>query len=152
MRPDELAIEILVPHAGNMVLVSQLLSASDDEAKALVKVKNDGLFSGDQRKVPAWIGIEYMAQTIAAWAGYQAHQNNEPVKLGFLLGTRRYTSNVANFTVGDELTVSIKEIFQGDNGLAAFDCIITDSANVDTLLEASLNVFQSDELSQLAKG
>lgn len=142
MNPGDIDVETLLPHAGNMVLVQQLIFADEENATATVLVKNDGLFSGPDTQVPAWVGIEYMAQTIAAWAGFHAHQQNEKVKLGFLLGTRKYTSNVGHFDVGQTLTVEIQMMMQGDNGLGAFSCKISSD---DILVEANLNVFQSDD-------
>lgn len=143
MKPSDISVEQLVPHSGNMVLISQLHAADEETAVVFVDVKNEGLFSGPDNQVPAWVGIEYMAQAIAAWAGYHALRLGEKVKVGFLLGTRRYNSNVGHFDVGQQLRVDINKVLQGDNGLAAFECRIT--AN-NILVEASLNVFQSDEI------
>ncbi|NRB38738.1 MAG: hotdog family protein [Pseudomonadales bacterium] len=142
MNPADIDVEELLPHAGNMVLVQQLIYADEENATATVVVKNDGLFSGPNNQVPAWVGIEYMAQTIAAWAGFHALKNNEKVKLGFLLGTRKYQSNVGHFDVGQTLKVEIQMMMQGDNGLGAFSCKISSD---DILVEANLNVFQSDD-------
>lgn len=142
MNPSDIPVEQLVPHAGNMVLISQLVSADTQTAEAIVKVANNGLFCGNQTQVPAWVGIEYMAQTIAAWAGYHAHINNEPVKLGFLIGTRRYTSNVTHFNCDDILTVNIEKNFGEESGLGSFNCIISGN-NVNIV--SSLNVFQPNE-------
>lgn len=149
MKPCDINIDQLVPHAGNMVLINQLMKADDESATAHAIVKNDGVFSGPTDQVPAWVGIEYMAQTIAAWAGFHALKNNEKVKIGFLLGTRKYTSNVDHFQVGQQLKVEIKMMLQGDNGLGSFECKIT-AENIT--VEASLNVFQSDDDSLYNKG
>ena len=50
-------------------------------------VPEAGLFVEDGQ-VPAWVGIEYMAQAIAAWAGCRARAAGKPPQLGFLLGSR----------------------------------------------------------------
>ena len=82
-------IRSLVPHAGAMLLLDRVVSADADNLLAEVRIRSDSLFcNGDG--VGVWVGIEYMAQAIAAWAGYIARSRGEPVKLGFLLGTRRY--------------------------------------------------------------
>ena len=44
-----------------------------------------------------------MAQAIAAHAGWLALQRGEEVKVGFLLGSRKYESKVANFALGSVL-------------------------------------------------
>ena len=100
-------------------------------------VRDDGLL-GNDKTVPAWAGIEYMAQAIAAYAGMMAKRAGEPIKLGFLLGTRRYSSNVAEFKVGSTLTVRVEKIIQ-DNNLGAFECKIQ-GAGVE--ITANLNVYQ----------
>jgi predicted hotdog family 3-hydroxylacyl-ACP dehydratase len=39
--------------------------------------------------VPNYVGIEYMAQSIAALAGVEARLDHEGIRVGFLLGTRK---------------------------------------------------------------
>jgi predicted hotdog family 3-hydroxylacyl-ACP dehydratase len=67
-----------------------------------------------------------------------ATQANLPIRLGFLLGTRRYYSNVAAFSVGVRLTIHVEKILQDDN-LGVFDCRIQGDGVEVT---AKLNVYQ----------
>ncbi len=128
----------LIPHSGSMVLLDRIIGFDDRGLTAELVVRGDALLGGDDNSVPAWVGIEYMAQTIAAYAGVTARQANEPIRLGFLLGTRRYSSNVAAFKVGAALTVRVERIIQ-DDGLGVFDCrIIGEGVEVT----ANLNVYQ----------
>ena len=103
-------------------------------------VNDDGLF-GNHKSVPSWAGIEYMAQAIGAYAGIKSILAGEPIKLGYLLGTRRYISNVSDFNVGTALTVIVKVIIQDDK-LGAFDCQIL-GAGIE--VSANLTVFQPPE-------
>jgi predicted hotdog family 3-hydroxylacyl-ACP dehydratase len=132
------AIVNLIPHSGNMVLLERVIDYDDQSLIAEVVVRGDGLLGGDEKSVPAWVGIEYMAQAIAAFAGVTAKQANEPIRLGFLLGTRRYGSNIAAFKAGSILTIRVKKIMQDDN-LGVFDCRI-DGDGVE--ITAKLNVYQ----------
>ena len=127
----------LLPHSGKMVFLDRIIGCDDNSLSAEWVVRDDGLL-GNDKTVPAWAGIEYMAQAIAAYAGMMAKRAGEPVKVGFLLGTRRYNSNVAEFKVGSTLTVRVKKIIQ-DNNLAAFECEIQ-GAGVE--VSANLNVYQ----------
>ena len=127
----------LIPHSGKMVLLDRIIECDDNSLSAELVVRNDGLL-GNDKTVPAWAGIEYMAQAIAAYAGVMAKRAGEPVKPGLLLGTRRYSSNVAEFKVGSTLTVRVKKIIQ-DNNLAAFECKIS---GVDVEISANLNIYQ----------
>jgi predicted hotdog family 3-hydroxylacyl-ACP dehydratase len=127
----------LIPHSGKMVLLDRIISCDDNSLLAELVVRNDCLL-GNDKAVPAWAGIEYMAQAVAAYAGVMAKRAGEPIKLGFLLGTRRYTSNVAEFKTGSTLTVRVEKIMQNDN-LGAFECMIQ---GVDVKVSANLNVYQ----------
>ncbi len=127
----------LIPHSGKMVLLDRIISCDNNSLSAELVVRDDGLL-GNNKTVPAWAGIEYMAQAVAAYAGVMAKRAGEPVRLGFLLGTRRYNSNVAEFNVGSTLTVRVEKILQ-DANLGAFECRIQ---GVDVEVRANLNVYQ----------
>ncbi|MGZ8904820.1 MAG: ApeP family dehydratase [Methylobacter sp.] len=131
------AVADLIPHTGSMVLLDRIIDYDDQGLTAELAVRGDGLL-GDDKAVPAWAGIEYMAQAIAAYAGLMARRAGEPIRLGFLLGTRRYSSNVAAFKVGSTLTIQVKKIMQDDN-LGVFDCRILGEGVEVT---ANLNVYQ----------
>jgi len=130
----------LVPHAENMLLLDKVIEYDEESLVAEVVVRGDGLFNeGD--KVPVWVGIEYMAQTIAAHGGMMRVLAGEPIQLGFLLGTRRFNCNISSFTVGDKLTVSVNRLME-DQGLGVFNCHIKgDSIDIS----AKLNVYQPTE-------
>ena len=81
----------LVPHAGDMILIDEVLEFGTDHIETRLVVRSGGLFSNADGSLPASVGIELMAQSVAAFAGRHARQDNRPAELGFLLGTRRYT-------------------------------------------------------------
>lgn len=116
-------IEQVVPHRGVMCLVDRLLSWDTEHVAVEVRVPADALF-GDASGVPAWVGVEYMAQAIAAWAGCRARDAGREPSIGFLLGTRRYTAAVPVFTAGSTLRVEARCELLGDNGLGSFACRI----------------------------
>jgi predicted hotdog family 3-hydroxylacyl-ACP dehydratase len=133
------AVEELLPHSGRMVLLNRVIEFDEEYMVAEVIVRDDGLF-GDGKTVPAWLGIEYMAQTIAALGGMKRRLAGKSLNLGFLLGTRRYDCNVEIFPVGSVLTVSVKRLVE-DQGLGVFDCRITAES---ISASAKLNVYQPD--------
>ena len=90
--------------------------------------------------VPAYVGIEYMAQAVACWAGCQARMRGLPPPLGFLLGTRRYASHVPMFTCGHVLRVEARRELMGDNGLGVFACRILQGDM--ELAAANISVFE----------
>lgn len=145
-------IDELVPHSGTMSLLDDTVSSDESSLTAQVCIRSDSLFATD-RGVPAWVGIEYMAQAIAAFAGVEAKQAGEDIRIGFLVGSRKYTCNTPAFPIGTTLTIQVTRELQGDNGLGVFVCRITseaDSANM-IVAEANLNVFQPDDAAEFLK-
>lgn len=139
----------LVPHAGTMCLLDRVLEAQAERLVAEVKVPENGLFSRDGA-VDAWIGLEYMAQAVAAWAGWCGRREGKTPRIGFLLGTRRYRSAVARYPVGDVLQVEVRRSYQADNGLGQFDCQIR--RGEAELASATITVFGPEDPSEFLKG
>ena len=136
----------LLPHAGAMILLDAVLEHSPEHTLCRRRVPADGLFHDADGALPAWMGVELMAQAIAAWAGCQAKQAGEPVRLGFLLGTRHYTCNVAAFAPGSELRVEARRDFHDDSGMGVFACRIEASG---ILAQARLTVFSPPDAATL---
>lgn len=118
--------EQLLPHAAPMILLDEILEANQTSLRAALRVPKNGLFNDPvyNGNIPAWVGIEYMAQAVAAHAGYLNRVNGEPPTIGFLLGSRLYQSNVASFECDTYLTISVEEILKGDNGMAVYQALI----------------------------
>jgi predicted hotdog family 3-hydroxylacyl-ACP dehydratase len=144
---SEFNVRDLVPHSGDMVLLERVLSADAENVVAELTI-NPGTLFCDGVGVGSWIGIEYMAQAIAAHGGNLARQRGEPVKVGFLLGARRYQCSVPLFAVGSVLRVHAHHAMQGDNGLAAFECRIEDAASGATLATATITVFEPNNVDE----
>ncbi len=122
-RLAEQRVESWIPHRGAMRLLDRVLEVGPDHAVAEVEVPFDGLFVRDGQ-VPAWIGIEYMAQTVSAWAGGRARGAGGPPRAGLLLGSRRYEAHCDGFPSGATLRVEARCELMGANGLGTFDCRI----------------------------
>ena len=128
----------LLPHSGPMVLLDDILEFDEQRLVARTRARGRHLLPGDLTRLPAWFGIEYMAQAIALYVGIRAKQAGEPIRLGFLLGTRQFSSNVATIECGEPLQVSVEKIMR-DGPLGVFECHIA-GANID--IHAHLNVYQ----------
>ncbi|MGH7887574.1 MAG: 3-hydroxylacyl-ACP dehydratase [Candidatus Binatia bacterium] len=142
-------IRTLLPHSGPMVLLDRVLAVDDESLCAEVRLREDSLFCVDGA-VGAWVGLEYMAQAIGAFAGYRARLRGEPVRIGYLLGTRHYDCQQPRFAVGSLLKIHVKRVLQSEDGLACFDCRIEDENG--TLASAQLTVFQSADGEKLLPG
>lgn len=149
----EFTVDQVVPHAGDMSLLGSIDTYGDDWLQASASIDTDNLFLTDDQ-VPAWVGIEYMAQAIAAHAGVQSLLNGGEVKVGFLVGTRKYTTAISSFPLGSQLTITVKQVILGENGLGAFSCQIQGQDPQGNSIEASasLNVFQPDNIDEILAG
>ncbi|MDD2761556.1 MAG: 3-hydroxylacyl-ACP dehydratase [Methylomonas sp.] len=119
------AVESLLPQSGTMVLVDKVLEAGEGHIVVEMTVRDDGLFSGPDHTVPAWVGLEYMAQAVAAYSGYQRKRRGLDIELGFLLGTRFYQCSVGEFKCGAKLEIRAEKIIEAANDMAVFDCRLT---------------------------
>ena len=149
MKQEYLPIADLVPHAGPMLLLDELVSAGQGTLTARVVPRGDGMF-GDAEQVGGWLGLEYMAQTMAALAGFEGRLRNEPPRVGFMLGSRRYHTQVSHFVVGVPLLVTATREFQADNGIGVTECRIT-LIDGTLLAEAMLSAYQPENLADFLK-
>lgn len=134
-------VEHFVPHRRTMSLLSRIVEIDAERAQAEVDITPATLFARDDG-VPAWVGIEYMAQTIAAWAGARARRAGHEPNIGFLLGSRRYSCEQPLFSFGRTLRVTARCELIGDNGLGQFACSIIDVATGQPIAAAMVSVFE----------
>ena len=132
-------IEELLPHRGAMLLLDSVLSADESSIVAHVTVPDVAWYSDEQGGMPAWIGIELMAQAIAAHAALQGRLKGKAPKRGVLLGCRAYRASQSRAAAGALLKVSAKMAVIDASGFGAYDCTIAHSAA--ELAAATLKVF-----------
>ncbi|MGH8109941.1 MAG: hypothetical protein ACREO1_14630 [Arenimonas sp.] len=139
MQKEIITLDQVLPHRDTMRWLDRLLSHDEHLVVVEAFVRESHVLSVDEG-VPAWAGIEYMAQAIATWAGCNAMTKNEPIKIGFLLGTRKYECEQEYFYIGQRLVIhAYCELF-GDNGLGMFSCKILDGEK--EIATASLSVYE----------
>jgi predicted hotdog family 3-hydroxylacyl-ACP dehydratase len=144
-------IEDLVPHSPPMVLIDKIVSFSDTKLCAEVHITSASqFFDANLKGVPVWFGLEYMAQSIAALAGIHAKVKSQAVKLGFLLGSRRYNIIQDHFSVGNVYQVNIEQLYKDDSGMGCFNCKI--SCGQEVLVTSKLNVFEVNDLDSVLEG
>lgn len=131
----------LVPHSGRMSLLTSIIDYGDDWLQAEVVITRESTFA-DAQGVPAWIGLEYMAQAIAAYSGLQERLHGGTPKIGFLLGSRKYLCNAERFSIGQKLLLTVHPEMLGANGLNVFNCELQGEG---VSASAVVNVFQPDD-------
>ena len=148
-RPISDPIEQLVPHSRPMCLLTRAVEGDEGSFVVEARIDDQNLFCGPSG-VGGWVGVEYMAQAIAAWAGWRARLGGEQPRIGFLLGTRRYTCARTSFRVGEVLRVIVHRTFQSDNGVGQFDCRIEIEST--EVAAAALNVFEPHDAVAVLQG
>jgi predicted hotdog family 3-hydroxylacyl-ACP dehydratase len=149
MDPGSTPVGELLPHGPQMTVIDRLVSYEPKRSVAVADIDDRSPFF-EHGGVPAWAGIEYMAQTIAAHAGFAARLRGERPAIGFLLGTRAYSSLVAEFTPGAKLTISV-ELEVADAGFASFKCAIETDRVVATAIVSTYTP-SAAELDRLRTG
>src|SRR5712692_6990233 len=105
-----------LPHSDDMLVVDEVLDYTADSVRTLVRIRADSLFC-EADGVPAWVGLEYMAQTMGVYSGIELLQKGQSPRIGLLLGTRRYDATVPAFAVGMTLDVSARMVLWDENNL-----------------------------------
>ena len=129
-----------LPHRHGMCLLDTLLEVGDEHLHAATTPRQDNLFARADG-VPGWVGLEWLAQAVAAWAGVQAVAKGGTPHIGFLLGTRRYQCQTQHFAFDQLIRIEVELDFRADNGLGAFRGRLVDNQG-QLLATSTINVFQ----------
>lgn len=132
-------LDDLIVHRPPMRLLDRMISITEKEAVAELTVREDNPFVAPGRGLPAYAGLELMAQAIGTIDGMRCHRDGLPPKIGFLLGCRRYTVDRDEFTVGTRLVITVQMVFCGGD-MYSFECRIEDGDG-RKLATANLNVY-----------
>lgn len=142
-RPE---IEEYLPHKASMLFLDRLVDW-DVEAcvlEAEIDVRADSLLYNEELAgVPAWVGFEYMAQSIAALSGVHARSvlGAEP-KIGFIMSVRAFETSVPAYSAGKTLRSRVSQLYR-EGSVASFECsVFMDGLAVTT---AIVNAIETDD-------
>ncbi len=133
-------LEKILPHNNPMILIDNIEEVNLDEEYILtsVTIREDNVFfERELDGVSYLLGIEFMAQTIAAYTHFK--NNNETPQIGFLLGTRSYRCSLEKFEKDHKYIIKAKEIFCDDE-LVSFECLIYNEGA--ECAKATINAYQ----------
>lgn len=134
-------VAAILPQRGPMMLLSAVLDHSAQHTVCAVEVGADNPGLAADGTVPALMGLEYMAQGVAAHAGLRGWAQGEGPRVGFLIGARRLDfRSRAGFRVGQRLIVHVTRTW-GEEEFAMFACRLVDGATQAVVVEGNLNVF-----------
>jgi len=144
MKKNTYAIEHVVPHAHPMILIDELLEYDDSKALCQLTItENSNFYNSDTQSVPNYVAIEYMAQSIAAFANANEKDKGGEVSIGFLVSSRKLKVLVKEFSLASTLLVTVEQLYSEENGLSAFDCKIEQADQI--VVEAKINIFQPND-------
>ena len=135
-------IESVIPHRTPMILIDRIVAREEEALTSETTFDGDHLFANANSQIPSYVGIELMAQTIAAYAGMQAYDKQEPAKIGLLLGTRKYSCDRPFFDSQCVLQTHIKHVLS-DGIMGFFSCKIL--VNNAIIAQAELKAIQPDD-------
>lgn len=149
--PDSIPpIEALIMHRGTMLLLDRVVEFEDGMAVAEYMPRPEAWYADEDGNMPAWIGIELMAQTVAAHVALLKWFAGSLPKMGALLGTRSYRASAIGFASGRTLRIRAEMLLRDSSGLGAYDCAIT--LDGTTLATSILNVYEPENFELFVQG
>lgn len=140
-------IENVLPHTAPMILIDSIDSYDENIGRCSVTITPiSNFYNADTQTVPSHVGIEYMAQSIAAYANANQVDNGADVAIGFLVSSRKYKMHCTGFKLHSKLTIEVEKLYSEENGLSAFECVIKEDDII--LVDAKINVFQPENPAQ----
>ncbi|MEI7614070.1 MAG: hotdog family protein [Betaproteobacteria bacterium] len=144
-------IEELIPHRGSMLLLDRVVEFDGEKAVAEYRPLRDAWYADANGNMPAWIGIELMAQTVAVHVTLSKKRDGILPKMGVLLGTRSFCSSLASFDTGRVLRIRVTMVLQDTvSGLGAYQCSI--ELDDIPLAMAVLKVYEPENFDLFVQG
>lgn len=141
-------IELVVPHRPPMIWIDEVVARRSDGIVTTATIRPTDLLFQAGRGMPAHVAIEWMAQTCAAFAGSKALDEEAPVKIGFLLGTRDFRATRSWLAEGTRFYVSANLEYL-DAEMANFACQVAEALEGPVVATASVNVFHPKDAEAL---
>lgn len=110
----------LVPHEGPMVLLDEMVEWAPGSATCRLDIRSGTAFEC-AGEVDTVVSIEWMAQAVAACLGYEAFKGGEGVRVGMIVGCRKFQLDRPRVCVGDALRISVDRI-RGNEMISHFNC------------------------------
>ncbi len=143
-------IKELIPHRGTMLFIDRVIAFESSMAVAEYTPRHDAWYVDSSGHMPAWIGLELMAQTVAAHVALMKRLEGSSPKMGALLGTNSYRSSVASFAAGGVLSIRVDLLFNDPSGMGAYIGAI--ECNNIPLANSTLKVYEPEDFERFVQG
>ena len=141
----------LLPHRAPMMLITGVLEVHEATLTAFAEIgAAHALFLNREAKASSSLLLELMAQTVGCYAGLRENEAHQAPRIGFLLGSRNFTTSVGELKEGDTVVLTSTCSYMGEDDLPSqFDC----TANLDDVevARATLTVYQPRDIRRFAK-
>jgi predicted hotdog family 3-hydroxylacyl-ACP dehydratase len=138
--PDLPPIASLLPHAPPMRWLLRVTAHAGDETECEADLGALRLIAGPDGSVPAHAALELAAQCAAAHARLVASEAGPP-RIGYLLGTRRFTLFARALPAKRQLLVRVRRLWGGELGAVSFDSELRDAESGDVLASGRISCF-----------
>jgi len=145
-----LTIGAVLPHVGSMLLLDELRDYGPEHVTCGVTIHARTMFCENVSGVPAWVGLEYMAQTCCAFSGIEEVRAGAEPSIGLLLGSRSYKSEVEWFALGAVLRIRAELQMRDESGLVAFTCTIHEGDRM--LASGDVKAYRPKDVLALIRG
>ena len=136
-------ISALIPHSGKMILLEKVIYRDAERIDCLMTISAEDPFADERGNVPAYIGLEYMSQGVAAHGSLNKDNEAERGKIGFFVGSRKVEMFVQEFCPQQELLISANLVLEQE-GFGVFDCVVRNAGDGEILMSGRLNFFQPE--------
>ena len=137
---DYPAMQEMIPHAEPMILLDRMTDWAPGAATCELKITSESPFATEDG-VDTTVSIEYMAQTVAACLGYEALRGGAGVRVGVIIGCRRFNLHRATLPIG-VATVCAKRV-RGNDSLSHFECRVIRGTQI--VADAVLTVYHAEK-------
>ncbi|MGI6680331.1 MAG: hypothetical protein ACOX3T_02415 [Bdellovibrionota bacterium] len=138
----------ILPHRETMVFISGVESV--DLAQGLLTARvdtkeTDILYDKELGGIPAYVSLEYMAQSVGCFTGINDISENSDAtpQAGFLIGSRKLEIFTPIIEANKSYYIDIKSLFCDDN-IVSFECRVYDEKL--TIAKATLNAYRPKDI------
>lgn len=144
-------IQRYIPHRPPMRLIDGLHSHTDMQVVTTAHItEKSGFFDRDAGRVPAWVGLEYMAQTAAVWIGLRDEAAGREPEPAFLVSSRQYQAHEPGFGADTRLYIQVDVKLLDTNIVSFTGKIYDDSGKV--WADALFTAFRPDDVQAYLQG
>lgn len=120
----QIPIEELLLQRREMLLLERVLDFSPTHVEVGTTVPQHHPLVHEAQGMPAWVGVELMAQAVSVFSALELRARGQPPRIGLLLGARNFEALVPYFASGANLNVRATLALRDATSLGIFDCII----------------------------